>query len=87
MTTKMISVSLPEEMLLELDEAARREQCSRAELIREALRRYLADDRLVPLGDAKSDEIKAIVRGRRQFEQGEFIRLEDLQNELGLPTR
>jgi metal-responsive CopG/Arc/MetJ family transcriptional regulator len=89
MTAKMISVSLPEEMLPEIDNAARREHRSRSELIREALRRYLAAEgaQMLPLGDAEADEIEAVARGREQFKRGEFVRLEDLQNELGLPTR
>jgi predicted transcriptional regulator len=76
-------------MLPELDNAARKEHRSRSELIREALRRYLAADesRLIPLDDAMPDEAEAIERGREQFSRGEFVRLEDLQNELGLPTR
>jgi len=45
MSSKMISVSIPEEMLPEIDNAARKEHRSRSELIREALRRYLSADR------------------------------------------
>lgn len=89
MTAKMISVSLPEEMLPEIDSMARREHRSRSELIREALRRYLAADggRMIPVDDAQPDEAKSIARGRQEFERAEFVRLEDLQHELGLPTR
>jgi Arc/MetJ-type ribon-helix-helix transcriptional regulator len=89
MTAKMISVSLPQEMLPEIDNLARREHRSRSELIREALRRYLsvAGDRMIPLDDPEADEVKSIGRGRQEFKRGEFVRLEDLQNELGLPTR
>ena len=89
MTSKMISVSLPEEMLPEIDETARKEHRSRSELIREALRRYLSGGhgRMIPVDDAQHDEAEAIRRGRAQFKRGEFIRLEDLQHELGLPTR
>jgi Arc/MetJ-type ribon-helix-helix transcriptional regulator len=89
MTAKMISVSLPEEMLPEIDSVARKEHRSRSELIREALRRYLAAEggRMIPLDDAQSDEVKSIARGRQEFKRGEFVRLEDLQRELGLPTR
>jgi len=51
MTSKMISVSIPEEMFPEIDDAARRQRRSRSEVIRDALRRYLsaAADRVVPL--------------------------------------
>jgi metal-responsive CopG/Arc/MetJ family transcriptional regulator len=87
MSSKMISVSIPEAMLPEIDGAARRERRSRSELVREAVRRYLAAGRTLPLDDAAPDEIEAVKRGRAQFEQGDFVRLDDLQRELGLPTR
>lgn len=87
MSSKMISVSIPEEMLPQLDKAARQERRSRSELIREALRRYLSSGRVIALEVATQDEAEAIARGRAQFERGDFVRLEDLQRELGLPTR
>jgi Arc/MetJ-type ribon-helix-helix transcriptional regulator len=89
MPNKMISVSIPEEMLPEIDDAARRERRNRSELIREALRRYLSSsrERMIALANAEPDEVEAVKRGRTQFERGEFVRLEDLQRDLGLPTR
>lgn len=89
MSSKTVSVSVPEAMLPQIDAAARREHRSRSDLIREVLRRYLSTDpgRMIPLDDAQPDEVEAIGRGRAEFERGEFIRLEDLQRELGLPTR
>jgi metal-responsive CopG/Arc/MetJ family transcriptional regulator len=89
MGSKMISVTIPEEMLPEIDQAALHENRSRSELIREALRRYLSRrrHRMIPLDDAQPDEIEAIERGREQFARRDFVRLEDLQRELGLPTK
>jgi Arc/MetJ-type ribon-helix-helix transcriptional regulator len=89
MASKMISISLPEEMLPEIDTAARREHRSRSELIREALRRYLAGDRarILPVDEPQPDEIEAIERGRAEFSRGEFVRLDDLQRELGLKAQ
>lgn len=89
MSSKMISVSIPEEMLPEIDTAARKEHRSRSELIREALRRYLSSEsgRMIPVDDAQPDEAAAVERGRQEIKRGEFVRLEDLQHELGLPTR
>jgi Arc/MetJ-type ribon-helix-helix transcriptional regulator len=87
MSNKVISISIPEEMLPDIDAAARREHRSRADLIREALRRYLASGRLIPIAEAEPNEVAAVERGRTQFEEGDFIRLDDLQRELGLPTR
>ena len=88
MSSKMISVSIPEEILPEIDEAARHEHRSRSGLVREALRRYLSQrrGRLIPFDDAQPDEVEAIKRGREEFARGEFVRLDDLQHELRLPT-
>jgi len=89
MSSKMISVSIPEEMLPELEKAVGHTCPNRSELIREALRRYLSRDRerVIPIDDAQPDEIDAIKRGREEFARGEFVRLEDLQRELGLSTK
>lgn len=89
MSSKTISVNIPEEMLPAIDQAALHENRSRSELIREALRRYLSHGRgrMIPLDDAQPDEIEAIERAREEFARGDFVRLEDLQRELGLPTK
>lgn len=88
MTSKMISVSMPEDLLPEIDEVARRDRRSRSAVIREAVRRYLSarSGRSVPLDDAQPDEIEAIERGRDEFARGEFVRLEELQRELGFSS-
>lgn len=43
MASKVINISIPEELLDAADRAAKAESRSRSELIREALRRYLDD--------------------------------------------
>jgi Arc/MetJ-type ribon-helix-helix transcriptional regulator len=88
MASRMISVTVPEEMLPEIDEAARHQHQSRSGLVREALRLYLSRgrSRAIPLEDPEPDEAQAIERGRGEFARGEFVRLVDLQHELGLPT-
>ena len=43
--------------------------------------------RAIRVDDARPDEVDAIQQGKRDFARGETISLEDLQNELGLPTR
>jgi predicted transcriptional regulator len=89
MSNKTISIGIPEEMLPQLDAAARRERRTRSGLISDVLRRYLASGRgrLIPVTDALPDEIEAIQRGRSEFKRGEFVALEDVQRELGLQTR
>jgi Arc/MetJ-type ribon-helix-helix transcriptional regulator len=89
MSSKMISVSLPEEMLPAIDAAARREHRSRSEFIREALRHYIKADRgrYVPAVDPDPEEIEAIRASRKDFAKGKFVHLEDLQRELGLKIK
>jgi hypothetical protein len=41
---------------------------------------------LPPAEEPLPDEIEAIRRGREQIARGEYVRLGDLQRELGLPT-
>jgi metal-responsive CopG/Arc/MetJ family transcriptional regulator len=89
MANKIISISIPEEMLPVIDSAARKEYRSRSELIREVLRRYLSGNRggVIPVDDAQADEIEAIRAGRQELARGEFVRLEDLQHDSGLTTQ
>ena len=42
-------------------------------------------NRVIPVDDAQPDEIEAIRQGKRDLSLGETFRLEDLQNELGVP--
>ena len=87
--TKTVTVSLPPKMVDELDRIRHRQHRTRSELLREALRHYMAGAtavnavRVVP---ALPDEIEAMRRAEAEYAQGQTIRLEDLQRELGLPT-
>jgi metal-responsive CopG/Arc/MetJ family transcriptional regulator len=87
--TKTVTVSLPPKMVDELDRLRHREHRTRSELLREALRRYMAGasgaDR-VPIEPARPDEIEAMRRAKTEYARGQTVRLEDLQRELGLPT-
>jgi predicted transcriptional regulator len=88
MSSRIISVAIPMDMLPEIDAAARTQNRSRADIVREALRQYfLTGNRRIPVADAEPDEARAAMQGQAEFQRGEFIRLEDLQRELGLPTR
>jgi predicted transcriptional regulator len=89
-TTKSLTISLPPGMVADLDRIRLRERRTRSELLREALRHYMAiadTGQAMPEADAQKGEINAIRRGREDFARGETISLEALQNELGLPTR
>jgi metal-responsive CopG/Arc/MetJ family transcriptional regulator len=89
-TTKTVTISLPPTMVDELDRVRRHEHRTRSELLREALRHYMAakvSRRAIPVEDALPDEIEAMREAEQDYARGETVRLEDLQNELGLPTR
>ena len=89
-TTKTLTISLPPKMVDELDRVRRHEHRTRSELLREALRHYMAtagSSHSVRVEEAQSDEIDAMRRADEEYAQGETIRLEDLQHDLGLPTR
>jgi len=88
--TKSVTISLPAQMVDELDRVRTREGRSRSELLSDALRRYLAiaeRSHTIPVADALPEEIEAIRRADEEYQRGECVRLEDLQNELGLKSR
>lgn len=89
-STKTRTVSLPSDLVDELDRVREREHRTRSDVLRDALRRYIAiagRTHTVPIDDALPEEIEAMRRGDEEYERGECIRLEDLQHELGLRTR
>jgi metal-responsive CopG/Arc/MetJ family transcriptional regulator len=86
-TKKTIATTLPAEELAEFDRVRERRSLSRSQALREAIRSYIGAMRsLPPAQDPLPDEIEAIRRGKEQIARGEYVRLEDLQRELGLPT-
>jgi metal-responsive CopG/Arc/MetJ family transcriptional regulator len=88
--TKSVTVSLPVQLVAELDRLSERDHRARSDLLREALGRYirLADrSHTVPIEDVLPEEIEAMRSADEEFARGECARLEDLQRELGLRTR
>ncbi len=87
-TKKTIATTLPQEEVAALDRVRRRHKVSRAEALRESVRWYIgAVGRLRPTEEMPPDEAEAVRRSKEQIARGEYVRLEDLQNELGLPTK
>jgi metal-responsive CopG/Arc/MetJ family transcriptional regulator len=77
-------------MVEELDRVRRDEHRTRSELMREALRRYVGaagTPRRLPVDDAAPEEIESVRLAEEEYARGETVSLEDLQHELGLPTR
>jgi metal-responsive CopG/Arc/MetJ family transcriptional regulator len=85
---KTVTTALAQEELAELDRVRRQQGLTRAEAVRDAIRWYIgAIGRLPPAEDMSPEEAEAIRRGKDQIARGEYVRLEDLQHELGLPTK
>lgn len=87
------SVSLPPEMVEQLERARRSEHRTRSEFVREALRQYMGwgaelrrmQQRIAGLSEeeATAEEVEAIEEGRRAFRQGKFITLEKFRHGVG----
>jgi hypothetical protein len=86
---KTVSVALPQEELVALDRLRRRDNLSRAQALREAIRRYVSQDsnRGIPLEDALRDEIEAVEKGQAEIARGEYVLLDDLKHEMGRPPK
>jgi metal-responsive CopG/Arc/MetJ family transcriptional regulator len=88
-TKKTVAVSLPQEELVALDRARKRDNLTRAQALREAIRRYVwqDSDRKIPVEDALPDEVEAIEEGQAQIARGEYVLLNDLKHEMGRPAK
>jgi metal-responsive CopG/Arc/MetJ family transcriptional regulator len=85
---RTITTSLPAHELAELDRVRERQDLSRAEAVRAAIRWYIAAvGSLPPAEEPTQAEIEAIRAGEAEFARGESRRLEDVQHELELPTK
>jgi predicted transcriptional regulator len=86
---KSVTISLPAEMLEELDRLREREHRSRSELLREAFRCYVADKpiRPLPIVEPEPGEQDALDHGRAQTARGEYVLLQDLLDDLDTDGR
>ena len=79
-TRKAMTISLPPGMVQQMERVRKREQRTRSELVREALRAYL-NDRFPVVVPTKA-ELAAIERGRAAFRRGDYVSLEELVHDL-----
>jgi predicted transcriptional regulator len=85
-TTRTVTISLPPPMVEELDRVRQREHRTRSELMREALRHYMASSermRRIQLADPERGEDAAARKGRAAIARGEFVTLDELLHEMG----
>lgn len=76
-----MTVSIPREMLREVDEVRKREHRTRSELVREALRAYMRASAL-PIYAPTKRELAAIRKGREEISRGEYYTLAELRASL-----
>ena len=72
MRTTRVTISLPAEMVEAADRQGRMELRNRSEMMREALRYYLAR---VPTDEATQAELAALRRGKDEIARGDFVTL------------
>lgn len=84
MIRRSMTVSMPPEILDEVERVRKRDHRTRSELVREALRAYLGLARpYVPT----PSEMRAIERGRAALRRGESLTLDEFRAGLGGPRR
>ena len=79
-TTKTISISVPPEIDLELENYRKKNHFTRSELVRHALREFFYSQ--FPVYKPTRAEARAIEAGRRDIARGNFITLEQLHAKL-----
>ena len=77
--TTRVTISLPTEMVRAADRQGQIELRNRSEMMREALRYYLAR---VPTDEATQAEIAALRRGKKEIAHGKFVTLSQLVHDM-----
>jgi len=85
-TRETTTISLPPEMLREVERARKAEHRTRSELVREAIRTYLAMRRL-PTYTPTRAELRRIERGRAEIRAGRFVTYDELARRLDARPR
>lgn len=83
-TRQTMTISLPPDMIEQVERVRKAEHRTRSELIREALRTYFSNR--FPVVSASPTELRAIRRGRMAIKRGEYVTLDQLLHALG-PAR
>jgi predicted transcriptional regulator len=84
-TSHTFTVSVPPAMAAEIDKVHRKEHRTRSELVREALRAYIADR--YPLAQPTKPELARIRKGRAEIRRGQFVTYDQLLGILDAPRR
>ena len=87
MSREQATISLPREMLREVDEVSKREHRTRSELVREALRVYIIRARALPVYTPTAAELRGMEKGRAEIRRGHYYTLDELRRSLDTPHR
>ena len=85
-TRQTITISLPPEMADQVEKTMRAEHRTRSELVREALRTYIAI-RQFPEEIPTPAELRAIRRGRAAYQRGDYVTLDDIRTKEAMARR
>ncbi len=77
-----MTVSLPPEMVKEVERIRKAEHRTRSELIREALRHYFNRAKGLPVHTPTARELREIEKGRAAMRRGEFYTLNEFRDWL-----
>lgn len=80
-----ITISLPADMIDQVEKVRKAEHRTRSELVREALRAYFSDH--FAEASVSAAELRAIRCGRAQIGRGEYVTLDELFNDLESKNR
>src|SRR6202040_960962 len=77
-----MTISLPPEMVKEVDRVRRKEGRTRSELMREALRVYVRRTAEFPTYDPTAHELREIEKGRAEMRKGGYFTLDEFKTWL-----
>lgn len=80
-----MTISLPGEMMKQVEQVRKAEHRTRSELVREALRTYI--ETRFPAVTPSMEDIRALRRARREHARGQFVSLDQLLHALDAGRR
>ncbi len=80
-----MTISLPGEMMKQVEQVRKAEHRTRSELVREALRTYI--ETRFPTVAPSVEDIRALRRARREHGRGQFVTLDQLLHALDAGRR
>lgn len=83
MPNESLSVSIPSRIRSLIEKEAKRGKRSRSAVVRDALQMYFRVRR-IGTEEPSAEDHAAIAEGKRAYEQGEFVRLDEWRHAVGI---